>query len=215
MGSLRLSAKSLRRPLVQKSATAARAADVPGLHQVTSRTLRSTWSPALTATQSIGFFFVTVTIEGAGGVVGLSKGGMGTSHLGKRSVIFLRIVRAPTSHLSLATHTGTTLCASTSKTGIDGSASHTPCFHAFGTRIGEKSVTTAHASCSCTKAGSVDTGCPCSSTKGTPRVCSSASTSCNPESMKPYCRIVASRNDGTRQKHTDKGMACFSASSRA
>ena len=69
--------------------------------------------------------------------------GISRRYSGRRSVILRRSVRAPTSCLSLATHTGTTLCASTSISGVAGSAAATASFQPRGARSGEKSVTIA------------------------------------------------------------------------
>ena len=113
MGSLRLSAKSFRRDW-QNSLVAASPALVPGTHQSTSATLRSTVSDASTAAQSTGLVHSARSeAEGCGeGAAG--SGGKSVKYCGSFSVIFLRIVRAPTSFLSEAIHTGTTLWASTS-----------------------------------------------------------------------------------------------------
>jgi hypothetical protein len=50
---------------------------------------------------------------GKGVVLGSSGGGLLAKNFGKCMWTFLRMVRAPISCLSLATHTGTMLCAST------------------------------------------------------------------------------------------------------
>mmetsp|Transcript_9452 Transcript_9452/g.27925 ORF Transcript_9452/g.27925 Transcript_9452/m.27925 type:complete len:242 (-) Transcript_9452:259-984(-) len=188
------------------AAAAARAAAGPGVHQSTSGTLRSTCSAARVAVQSTGAL-VTFKIEGAGGARrgSVPRRGSSTRYSGSCVVILERRVRAPTSSLGDARHTGTTLCASTSKTGVEGSAATTSSFHARGTRSGLKSVTIAQTRCCSTNAGSCCAGGPLSSANGSESARSSASTSSSPASMKPYWRIVASKKVGTRQKTTESG----------
>ena len=134
-GSLRLSSYILRRAS-QNSRAARIPAAYPGVHHVTSGTLRSIVRLARTDVQSVAAPHTLSNEEeewrsggGAGtrptggGIANVSgrsaagsasSGGKSVSHVGSFSVIFFRIVRAPTSCLSDAIHTGTTLCASTS-----------------------------------------------------------------------------------------------------
>ena len=93
---------------------------------------------------------------------------------------------------------------------------NTPDFHWRPLRSGEKSATSAHASCSLTNAGSSSTGSPCRQRKGMPSERSSVSTSARPLSMKPAVRLVRPFSKvGRMQKMTERPTRCLSARLRA
>mmetsp|Transcript_72712 Transcript_72712/g.187594 ORF Transcript_72712/g.187594 Transcript_72712/m.187594 type:complete len:239 (-) Transcript_72712:237-953(-) len=200
LGSFRDFSYSASRFALQNAFSLARPAFAPGAKPATGFTERSTWSDFSAACQ--------LTFGGkaaAGGGNGCtSSAGIGPRNSGSCLVILGLMVRAAYSSLSEATQTGTTLCASTWWTAIFFVASEaaTSFAQAMGTLSGDMSHTTTFTFSFAHSFGTSSFAMPSFRKKGTFFFLRVSSTSRSPVSMKLNCRMVASRNFGTRQKTT-------------
>mmetsp|Transcript_1739 Transcript_1739/g.3561 ORF Transcript_1739/g.3561 Transcript_1739/m.3561 type:complete len:272 (-) Transcript_1739:356-1171(-) len=216
------------------SSTMAMPAVAPGVHQSTGPTavsipLRDARTPSQSTAPPMAIDDEEDEDEDEEGVVaaagifsdasfGASSGGMLPRKRLRCVCTRLRIVRAPTSCLSLVVQTGTMLCASTCTSGtpIPSRAATAPWVASAGPRRGHMSEKTARAPIERAKSGTVVAASPRRSVRGIPLARRALSVSARPLSMKSYTRLLEmSQYESARLKATTTGTPFCRASSRA